>query len=379
MSEGTFDSQLVDDGANGHATSSDDDNLNRFLEDALGSVLRSARESAAEMLERAKRATEQRAEDTGRLWENAQREVEQMTAWRAQVEPLVHTANEKAVLIQRSVEEVPGRVAEALAPVNDALAEMDQVMAALTAALQRPAAGPTGSGGPTGGSRSLGSFGDGVAVPEPVHEWVGEADGAAQEEQVEQPAAEATDATEATEATQATEADDPVADAIWGTDGADAHEPPAGVTDPFYDADAEHPAAPEIDADVNPFLEHEPTTAAAPERSEDHEDAVSDDGPADVAAAMTDGDVPRAVGEGQPEGSAEEPSGASPPKWVDWPSSEDAAAAVRSAADGAIDASNGAGAAQPDEDDAALRSTTSQLRRAVTDIDWNDLPGTATG
>jgi hypothetical protein len=376
MSEGTFDSQLVDDGANGHAASSDDDNLNRFLEDALGSVLRSARESAAEMLERAKRATEQRAEDSGRLWEDAQREVEQMTAWRAQVEPLVHTANEKAVMIQRSVSEVPGRMAEALAPVNDALAEMDQVMTALTAALQRPAAGPSGSGGPTGGSRSLGSFGDGVAVPEPVHEWVEEADGAAQEEQVEQPAAEAA---VAAEVAQATEVDDPVAEAIWGTDDADAHEPAAEVTDPFYDADAEHPAAPQIDADVNPFLEHAPATTSAPEGSEDHEDALSDDGPAETAAAMTDGDVPHPADEGQAEGSSEDPSGASPPKWVDWPSSDDAAVAVHSPADGALDASNGAGAAQPDEDDAALRSTTSQLRRAVTDIDWNDLPGTATG
>lgn len=332
MMKDTFHSELLDDGSNGHAASgADDDNLSRFLEDALGSVLRSARESAADMMERAKRSAEQQVEDTRRLWEDAQREVDRMTAWRALVEPLVETANEKVRVIQRAVTEVPGRVADALGPVNEALAEMDQIMDALTHALQPPAGS---SNGPNGGSRSFGAPGDGMPTLEPVGEGVGAVDGS-----------------------DVAHAEEPIAQAIESAD--DAHEPAAQAIE---------------NTDDSPYLQDEPAAADTPVAqeapAEDH--AVLDGGSAEVPGLTTGAAEPvapadEAQGSEQDQGSRE-----TSPTWVTWPATD--AVGAETSAEGADQAPNAAGSAQPDEDDAALRSTTSQLRRAVTDIDWNDLP-----
>jgi hypothetical protein len=331
MMEGTFHSELLDDGSNGHAASGSDDNLNRFLEDALGSVLRSARESAADLMERAKRSAEQQVEDTRRLWEDAQREVDRMTAWRALVEPLVETANEKVRLIQRAVAEVPGRVADALSPVNDALTEMDQVMDALTHALQPPAGS---SNGPNGGSRPFGALDDVPAV-EPVGERVDVVD-------------EFHDA----------RAGEPIAQATEGAD--DAQEPAAQATESTDDgaSSRDEPATADI-----------PVAQEAPAGYE----AVPDGASAEVAGMTIHPSEPDALAE-EPQESEEHGSSETSPTWVTWPATDAVGVGSETPADDADHASNAPASVQPDEDDAALRSTTSQLRRAVTDIDWNDLP-----
>jgi hypothetical protein len=338
MMEGTFHSELLDDGSNGQAASgSDDDNLNRFLEDALGSVLRSARESAADLMERAKRSAEQQVEDTRRLWEDAQREVDRMTAWRALVEPLVETANEKVQLIQRAVAEVPGRVVDALSPVNEALTEMDQIMDALTHALQPPAGGPSGSAGPNGGSKSFGSLGDAMPTLEPVNERVGVV-GESDDAHTEEPIARATESAD------------------------DAQEPAAEATE---------------STDDGPSFQDEPAAAHTPvaqEAQAQDDDAVSDGGSTEVAGLTADGAEPAAWSEEPHESEQEQGSSETSPTWVTWPASDTVGAGSETPAEGADHAPDAAGSVQPDEDDAALRSTTSQLRRAVTDIDWNDLP-----
>jgi hypothetical protein len=333
MMEGTFHSELLDDGSNGQtASGSDDDNLNRFLEDTLGSVLRSARESAADLMERAKRSSEQQVEDTRRLWEDAQREVDRMSAWRALVEPLVATANEKVQLIQQAVAEVPGRVADALSPVNEALTEMDQIMDALTHALQPPAGGPSGSGNPNGGSRPIGAHGDAIPELEPVG-------------------------------------------AVDEPDDAYADEPVAQVTESDDDAAQEPAEQATENTDDGASFQDEPVPAditVAQEAAAEDDAAFSHDGSAEVTG-MANGEAEPAHPAEELEGSEQDQgSSETSPTWVTWPATD--AVGADTPDEGADLAPNAAGSAQPDEDDAALRSTTSQLRRAVTDIDWNDLP-----
>src|SRR5438105_15866991 len=128
MSEGMTDPAAV--GTNGSAGSSatppaGDDHVTRFLEDTLASVLRSAQESAAEMMERARKASEDEAAVARHLREEARQQVERMATWSAQVEPLVMAANTKASIIRTSVADVPARMAEALLPLNAALSDME--------------------------------------------------------------------------------------------------------------------------------------------------------------------------------------------------------------------------------------------------------------
>ena len=322
MSEGMFDPELLDRGSNGagnaNATSPpDDDSLNRFMDEALGSVLRSARESAAAMMERAKHATEEEALEMHRLHEDAVREVERMTAWREQIAPLVLVANVKAEQIQRAVADVPGRVADALAPVNEALADMDTVMRSLTDALRPPAGGPSGSGGPNGGSRSKGSTDTAMPTVDPVQEPVRERVEAVRDE---------------------ADADVPVQETA-----ADAH-PVAETRDDERDS-----------KDMDAAVDAEPaaTVEAQDETADPEADAVPDE----------DGST----------------SSAPKPRWVDWPSNGDGGTASNASAETDENETVDGPSAQSDEDDAALMSTTTQLRRAVTDIDWHDLPSASKG
>jgi hypothetical protein len=178
MSQGMFDPDLLkpgpSPGSNGDVEPSPgDDHLSEFLEDTLGSVLRSARESAADLMEKARRASEEEAAISRGLREDAQREVDRMAAWSLQVEPLVQAVYEKAATIRDRIEEAPGRVAEALSQIRDALADMDELMARLTDALRPQSGGHDGDNGPSGpngGSRSDGPVDQ--APAEPVREEV---------------------------------------------------------------------------------------------------------------------------------------------------------------------------------------------------------------
>jgi hypothetical protein len=132
--------------------------------------------------------------------------------------------------------------------------------------------------------------------------------------------------------------------------------------------------------DVQASAEPEGATAsAAPDDADD--DAVDADAPAAVAPADVAQDSlgPRrddAADEGAMRTETAPQSVTTPPKWVDWSWNAKGPVSVPGPTSRL---GNGGDSGGPDEDDAGLRSATSQLRRAVTDIDWNDLPSASNG
>ncbi len=321
MSDEAFDMDLPEGGvaSNGHTATAagGDDALKQFLDDALASVLRTAQDQAAQMMQRARDASEAEAALGRQLREQAQRESDRMMAWRSQVEPLVQAVNDKAVSIRASIAEVPGRVANALAPVNDALADVDRVLGRLTDVLHERSdgpGGPAGPGGPGGGSRAFGTLGEAIgedreAAPEPmatVHELQ-----------------ESTPVDSAETATQA------ASEETWTEASADGGAPEAAAETWSDDAAGGATLGPWVDWPTDASKgEFEPQAEASAETSAEADSARPESAP--QMAAVPDPD----------------------------PATEGAA---------------------HDEDDVALRSATSQLRRAVTDIDWHDLPSASNG
>ena len=316
-------------GTNGQAVGGGDDHLKRFLDETLDSLLRSAQDSASQLIDRAREAAEAEAALSRQLREQAQQEADRMAAWRAEVEPLVDAVNERAKAIQMSIQEAPQRVAAALAPVNSALADVDVVLGRLTEALADRHGNPTGPVGPGG---------------------PGGPGGRAFDASVDSGQLEA---------------------ASFGTLGE------VMSADPVPSASADAPSE-ALSAEALP-------AEASPEEAAPAETLPVQTFPAETAPAAA---VPtlHAV---QPEQSAPEAGPAEPagdgstaPRWVDWPGD-----GQQAQAEGAAPTETGDEQAPTaewsedshDEDDAALRSATTQLRRAVTDIDWRDLPSASNG
>jgi hypothetical protein len=334
MSDEAFDVEVPGgSAANGHAAGGDDDHLKRFLDETLESVLRSAQDSAAQMMERAREASLAEASLARQMREQAQRETDRMTAWRAEVEPLVDAVNTKAAAIRECIGEVPTRVADALAPITDALSDVDSVLERLTSVL---ASRDGGSGGGPDGPNAPGgpSGGGGLHVTDDA------------------PAPAADDAW----------AETSVVASSYGTLGevmGSADLPPHdGTTDePAYEQDAD-PVAPAVPA--APVALHavaeQPVDEDADWGEPAHDNAVAEAG-ADTAFEAQSG----------------------PSRWVDWPGDEVPATAGSDAPQSEASSEWREDADAHDEDDAALRSATTQLRRAVTDIDWHDLPSASNG
>jgi hypothetical protein len=294
-------------GANGQAAAGGDDHLKRFLDDTLESVLRSAQDSAAQLMDRAREAADAEAALSRQMREQAQQEATRMAAWRAEVEPLVEAVNEKARAIQTCVREAPQRVADALAPVTDALADVDLVLGRLTTALADRSGNPTGPSGPGG---------PGGGLPVDSSHDVGSS--------------------------------------------AEVSEPPAVAEVPSFGT-------------LGEVMTPEPMPTASTTETVEPTPA-----PTTLHAVQMD--------EAPVQAEAPEPATeASATRWVDWPGDvaepeTDATPATAEAGTGQSPTSEWAeDPASHDEDDAALRSATTQLRRAVTDIDWRDLPSASNG
>ncbi len=332
MTEGMFDPDLLkpgpSTGGNGRAGPDDgDDHLTQFLEDTLGSVLRSARESASDLMEKARRASEEEAAISRQLREEAQREVDRMAAWSLQVDPLVQAAYQKAEAIRERVAEAPGRITEALAPVKDALVDMDEVMARLTEALRPPATGPGGNGGPSGPNGGSRSYAPAEDVPaEPVRERVSAVRDAGDDD------ADAGDELEPAETSAMNAAAEPVA--------MHAVEEPEPEPEPTEVPQAEADEVPQAVADEVQQAEE----VEVPQAAVQHDDVVA---------------TPTS-------------------RWVDAPSDDDRTEPEAAPAAEADAGQADAGSMDAADDDDALLSTTTQLRR-VAEIDWHDLPSVSNG
>jgi hypothetical protein len=110
----------------------------RFLNEELASILNAAEESAARIVERAHDSTEHQISESNRLWREVQAELARFVAWREQVDPLIHGIQTRVHDVRGTVEEVPERIRQALAPMADAISSLDGDLGDLASAWNPP-------------------------------------------------------------------------------------------------------------------------------------------------------------------------------------------------------------------------------------------------
>jgi hypothetical protein len=110
----------------------------RFLNEELASILNAAEESASRIVERAHESTEHQVTESNRLWREVQAELARFVAWREQVDPLIHGIQTRVHDVRGTVEEVPERIRQALAPMADAISSLDGDLGDLASAWNPP-------------------------------------------------------------------------------------------------------------------------------------------------------------------------------------------------------------------------------------------------
>jgi hypothetical protein len=115
-----------------------EDITSRFLREELGEILKSAEESAARIVERARTTTQHQIAQSNRLWREVQNEVSRFAAWREEVEPVINTVQSKVSGVRTQIEEIPERIRQALAPMADAISSVDADLAELVEACSPP-------------------------------------------------------------------------------------------------------------------------------------------------------------------------------------------------------------------------------------------------
>lgn len=107
-----------------------------FLDDALSSVLDSARRSAADLVERTRKASEDHLVESRRLQEEAERRTAVLSEHQARVESLAGDVYRKVEDVRTQVREVPGRLEAALSPLKEALVAIEVVIGDLSETLR---------------------------------------------------------------------------------------------------------------------------------------------------------------------------------------------------------------------------------------------------
>jgi chromosome segregation ATPase len=103
-----------------------------FLQEELASILASAQEAAAQMVERARSTSETQLAHANQVWEEVQNAVGQFGGWREQVDPIIRTAEVKVEEVQDRIEEVSERIRQALIPFGESITAMRTELARLT-------------------------------------------------------------------------------------------------------------------------------------------------------------------------------------------------------------------------------------------------------
>jgi archaellum component FlaC len=135
----------------------------RFLTQDLAGILRAAEESAARIVERAQESTERQIQESNRLWQEVQSELSRFAAWRENVDPLIRSVHARIQEVKASVEDVPERIRQALAPMADAISSIDADLGDLGSAWNPPLLLTPSS---------LEAEGDAEATPDDRAEWV---------------------------------------------------------------------------------------------------------------------------------------------------------------------------------------------------------------
>jgi phage shock protein A len=109
-----------------------------FLADELARILASAEESARRILERARGSSEQQITEADRMWREAQVQIGRFANWRDRVEPAIRSAHARIEDVRQRIEDVPGQIRAALAPLADAVAGLDVDLSQVTAVSMPP-------------------------------------------------------------------------------------------------------------------------------------------------------------------------------------------------------------------------------------------------
>jgi predicted nucleic acid-binding Zn-ribbon protein len=107
-----------------------------FLTDELQTILRTAKDSAKKMMERARADSHRQIEEANRWWEEVKAEVERFGAWREQVEPMLRDIQARVTGVRSSVDAVAARMQEAAGGMQDAVGSIDGGLELLHAAFE---------------------------------------------------------------------------------------------------------------------------------------------------------------------------------------------------------------------------------------------------
>ncbi len=112
----------------------------------LSTVLDTAQQAITQIIDRARRSSEEQLLKTERMREDVRAEIERLVAWRDQFQPMIRGVLASAEEAQTSIAQVPDRIRDALAPMTDALrAVKDSFSELADAPISPAAAGSDGS------------------------------------------------------------------------------------------------------------------------------------------------------------------------------------------------------------------------------------------
>ena len=107
-----------------------------FLDEALSSVLDSARKSAADLVERTREASEDHLAESKRLQDEARAKNVRLTEYRSRVESLARDVYRKVEEVRAQVRDIPGRLESALSPLKESLVSIEVVIGDLSDTLR---------------------------------------------------------------------------------------------------------------------------------------------------------------------------------------------------------------------------------------------------
>lgn len=110
----------------------------QVVAEELSKVVTAAGDSTAQIIQ-AWTETRDRIEQADRLWTDVHAEIVRFATWREDVEPLIREVREAIVGARASIDEVPQRVEQALAPAAEAMAAVGSGMSRFADATPLPA------------------------------------------------------------------------------------------------------------------------------------------------------------------------------------------------------------------------------------------------
>jgi chromosome segregation ATPase len=100
--------------------------VSSFVVEELTRIMGVAQEGAARIIDRAAASAREQMARSIEVWHGIQTEVSRLAAWRDAMEPAVGAVKSRLDGIRVQIEEIPERIKQALAPLADAMASIDE-------------------------------------------------------------------------------------------------------------------------------------------------------------------------------------------------------------------------------------------------------------